>query len=184
MTSRHPFFRIAIATLVTLTLLGTPALASPVRIPDGTPVYVELAEDVTSRKLETARGDIVRARVFRDVEVGGHVVIEEGAEAFLRVGYVKKARFLGRKGHLVLEAVSVEAADGTTVALDGNQYRAGKGRKAAAGTLAVSVAWPFLFLRGKNARAAAGTVLEARVDRNVEIELGYATERGPGAARP
>jgi hypothetical protein len=134
-----------------------------VAVPAETPIYLELTSAVTSKRKETARGDVVVARVFRDVEVKGQVVVEEGAEVLLLVTDVKKARFLGRKGYLELEPTVVRAVDGTEIPLYGPYERDGKGRKVATAALTVAVAWPFLFLKGKNAKAPAGTVLEARV---------------------
>ncbi len=140
-------------------------------LPADTAIYAELARDVTSHKKRTAVGDIVPARVWRDVEVDGRVAIEEGSELLLRVAHVKKAKFLGRRGELVLEAVSVRAIDGTELRLDGYQTRDGKGRIAASAALTVAVAWPFLFLRGKNAKVPAGTVLQARTVADVTVTI-------------
>lgn len=178
---------IATAASLLLALIAPTALLAErqtVVIPADTVIYAELVRDVSSRKKETAVGDIVPARVYRDVAVDGRVVIAEGAELLLRVGHVKKARFLGRRGHLVLEAVSVRAVDGSDIPLDGYQYRGGKGRKAVTAALTVAVAWPFLFLRGKNAVAPAGTVLEARLDDDVAVSLGAAPAAGAFAAMP
>jgi|GEM_PF-666903 hypothetical protein len=134
-----------------------------VAVPADTPIYLELIDQVTSKRKETARGDIVVARVFRDLAIEGRVVVEEGTEVLLLVADVKKARFLGRKGSLDLEATAVRAVDGTEIPLQGLYTRDGKGRKVVATALTVAVAWPFLFLKGKNAVAPEGTVFEARV---------------------
>ena len=134
-----------------------------VAVPSATPIYLELIESITSKPKETARGDVVVARVFRNLEVDGHVVVEAGTEVLLLVADVRKARFLGRKGTLDLEATAVRAVDGTEIPLQGLYTRDGRGRKVVTVALSVAVAWPFLFLKGKNAVAPEGTVFEARV---------------------
>jgi len=139
-------------------------------IPRDTLIYAQLQDDVTSKKKETNVGDVIRAQVWRDVVIDGEVVVERGAEMLLEVSYVKKARMLGRKGKLQLRALSVRAVDGSEIPLEGSYYQTGKGRKAATGTLAVAVAWPFVFLHGKHAVVPEGTVFTALVDHDAKVE--------------
>lgn len=163
--------------LVLVFVVPGTVFADALNLTTGTPVYAELVDQVTSRKKETAVGDVIEARVWKDVVVDDQVLIEEGSELLLRVAHVEKSKFLGRKGHLVLEAISAQAIDGSVIPLTGHQYRGGKGRKTVTGVLAVAVAWPFLFLKGKNAAAPAGTVIEAWVDEDTLVypstELAY-----------
>ncbi len=161
----------ALATCLLLTFTGS-TLAESVVVPEETMVYAVLPEEVTSKKKDTNEGDIIRAQVWRDVLVDGEVVIAEGAEMLLRVSHVKKARILGRKGKLELEAISVRAVDGTELPLSGSYYSTGKGRKAVTGTLAVTVAWPFAFLKGQQARVPEGTVFGAYVVEESEVAAG------------
>ena len=171
-------YRRAFTAIVTTTLLIVgPALASAHTVPlaEGTPVYAEM-DRVTSRKRDVATGDVLTARVASDVFVEGELVIAEGAELLVRVRHARKAKFLGRKGRLELEALSVKAVDGTEVPLQGLYVRKGKGRKVVTGTLAVVVAWPFAFLRGKNARVPEGTVFAATVGDRAWVELDHPGE--------
>lgn len=164
--------KVCLATFLTflvLTLVVPPVSAeSPVMVPEDTMVFAELPT-VTSKKKETNEGDIVRARVFRDVVVDGELVIAEGSELMLRVSGVKKAKMFGRKGSLALEAVSVRAVDGSELPLSGYYHQTGKGRKIVTATLAVVVAWPFAFLKGKNARVNEGTVFEAHTAEEARV---------------
>ena len=138
-------------------------------IPAGTAIYAELTSPVTSRKRDISIGEIVHARVTDDVVIDREVVIAAGTDMKLRVVHAQKARFLGRRGRLTLEAMSVRAVDGSALPLTGGYYRSGKGRKAATAALTVAVAWPFLFLRGKNARLAAGTVIAAALQDDTHV---------------
>lgn len=140
-------------------------------LPRRTTVLAVFTQDVTSKKTETAAGDVVLAEVYRDVEVDGKVVIAAGAELKLRVVKAQKRRMLGRKGSLTFEPISVEAVNGYEIPLEGVYMRDGKGRKVATGVLTVLVAWPFLFLHGKNAKVPAGTVFETEVYDDTPVTL-------------
>lgn len=150
-------------------LLPAVLCAESVTLPVGTYVYGELDETLTSKKKETAVGDIVRARVWRDVVVEGRVLIEAGAPMITRVSMVKPARIAGRKGDVHLEAVTTTAVDGSEVLLDGGYDKSGKGRKALSWTLAALVAWPLVFIKGKQAVLEPGTVFDAAVQANQEV---------------
>ncbi len=125
--------------------------AQTIVVPEGTAIFAEFQHDVRSKKKETATGDFILTRVAQDVVVDGTVVIAEGAELLFRVDYAKRAKIFGRKGRLQFEAVSVPAVDGGSAPLDGSYIRTGTGRKFVTATLAVAVAWPFAFLKGKQA---------------------------------
>lgn len=159
---------IAFFVLMVLALSASLA-AQTVVVPAGTPILAEFQHDVRSKRTETATGDVIRTRVAQDVIIDGEVVIEEGAELILRVEYAKKAKILGRKGRLHFEAVSVRAVDGQSTPLDGFYARRGSGRKVVTATLALAVAWPFAFLKGKQARVPEGTIVETRTRRTVEV---------------
>ncbi len=158
-------------TLCIVLALMLPAItvADTVTIPFGTTVYCELAETVTSKKKQTAKGDRVRAHVWQDVWVDGHLVIEAGAPIYIRVDKVKKARAAGVKGKLELEALNVTAIDGSDVPLSGGYDKSGKGRMGLSITLAALVAWPLIFIRGKQAVLEQGTVFDAIIRSPVEV---------------
>ncbi len=163
MTPRvSPSFRL-LALATSLLLPTSLAAQTAVTIPAGTYVYGELDERVTSKKKETAVGDIVRARVWRDVVVDGRVLIRAGAPLVSRVSHVKPAKIAGRKGEVFLDAVSARAVDGTEVLLDGGYDKSGKGKKALAWSLFALVAWPLVFIKGKQAVLDPGTVFDASV---------------------
>lgn len=144
--------------------------AQAVVLPAGTVVYGEIEEEVTSRKRDTALGDIVRAHVWRDVVVDGAVVIEAGAPMVVNVSDLDRARVVGRKGNIELNAVSVQAVDGTEVPLIGGYDKSGKGRKALSLSLFALVAWPLIFIKGKHARLEPGTVFDSNARSDVTVQ--------------
>ena len=144
--------------------------AHAVVIPAGTVVYGEIEEEVTSRKRDTALGDLVRAHVWRDVVVDGAVVIKAGSPIVVNVSELDRARIVGRKGNLGLSAVSVQGVDGTEVPLIGGYDKSGKGRKALSISLFALVAWPLIFIKGKHARLEPGTIFDSEVRTDVTVQ--------------
>jgi hypothetical protein len=154
-----------------------PAAALPaktVTIPFGTTIYCELDQAVTTRQKEAHAvqvGDIVRAHVWKDVWVDGHVVIAAGSPVFAKVDRMKKARMAGQKGYLVLEVLNAQAVDRNDVPIDGGYDRSGKGRMGVTIGLSVALAWPFVFLKGKNVFLEPGTIFDAVVRASTEVEV-------------
>lgn len=148
--------------------------AKTVTIPFGTSIYCELDQAVTTRQKEAHAvqvGDIVQAHVWKDVWVDGHVVIAAGSPLFAKVDRMKKARMAGQKGYLVLEVLNVQAVDRTDVPIDGGYDRSGKGRMGVTIGLSVALAWPFVFLKGKNVFLEPGTIFDAVVRASTEVEV-------------
>lgn len=154
-----------------LGLLGQPALADWVTLPAGTVVYGETQERVTSRRKETSEGDLVQAIVWRDVQLKGETVIEAGTPIVLKVSKVKKAKVAGIKGKLELRAFSTTAVDGTQVPLVGGYDKSGRGKKALAISLAAVVFVPLIFIKGKHAILEPGTVFDAQIQGNTDMQL-------------
>ena len=162
-----------------LLLPATVLPAKTVVIPFGTTVFCELDQAVTTRQKEASAvqsGDIVRAHVWKDVWVDGHVVIAAGAPVYAKVDDMKKARMAGQKGNLGIQVLSVQTVGQKDIAIDGGYDRSGKGRMGVTIGLAVALAWPFVFMKGKNVFLEPGTVFDAMVRVATEVEV---PERGP-----
>lgn len=164
-----------------------PAVAMPaetVTIPFGTTVFCELDRQVTTRQKEVyavQTGDIVQAHVWRDVWVDGHRVIAAGTPVYAKVERMKKARMAGQKGFLEIEVLSAPAVDKQHVALDGGYDRSGKGRMGVTIGLAVALAWPFVFIKGKNVFLEPGTIFDAVVRAPIDVEVAVGSP-GPDQA--
>jgi hypothetical protein len=154
-------------TAVISALLAAPIAAfgqsTTIAVPPGTKVYGVLDQQVTSNQRQTRVGDTVSARVWRNVLVDGETVIPAGTPIEVRVSEVQKRRIAGRPGHVALQAVSVRASDGTEIFLDGGYDQRGQRRIALAASLAAFVAWPTIFIRGKEAELPPGMVFDASV---------------------
>lgn len=174
MLTRH----FAIALIVLGLILPALAPGRTVKVPLGTVVYGEIDQRVTSRikKDGTDVGDMVLAHVWRDVTVGRDVVITAGTPMMVRVSDVRKAKMAGIRGRLELESFSTTTVDGEDVPLEGGYDKSGHGRKALSITLAAVVAWPLIFIQGKDAILEPGTVFDARIEMPLEVEI---AEDGP-----
>lgn len=153
--------------------LAIPAsgLAAPLTVPAGTQVFCELDERVSSKKDEQpVIGTKVKAHVWRDVVVDGHVVIEEGTPLELQIGDVRKAKALGQPGLMRLDAITVQAADGRTVALRGGYDRSGRGRKGEVLGVGIAIAWPLLFIQGEQAILEPGVIFDAELAGDTPIQ--------------
>ena len=141
-------------------------------VPAGTLIYGELMQEVTSKKKDFAEGDIVQVRVWRDVVVDGQVVVKAGSPMLAEISDLKKANFAGIKGRLKIRAKSVRGTDGTPMLLSGGYDKSGKGRMGMSIALAALVAWPLVFIKGKQARLEPGVIFDSVTQWDTEVETG------------
>jgi hypothetical protein len=160
----------AVAVAVAIALPGS-LFAETVSVPPGTRVFIELEQQVTSKKKFNQTGNIVRARVWRDVIVDGRTVVAAGAPAFVKIGEIKSAKVAGIKGHIELEALQVTAVDGADINLEGGYDHSGKGRMALSISLAVFIFLPLIFIKGKQAILPPGTLFDATTAAEAEIKI-------------
>lgn len=156
-------------------LAGAPRAASHIVVPAGTPVEVEAASSINSA--EVRAGDTLRFRVVRAVEIGGVIVIAQGAVATARVVVAHKGRPFGKAGRLSFEMLDADAADGRKIplAFAGSLRGDSKG-----GTVATAIVITSLFVfpvaplwgfkRGKSAVIPAGKIFAAAVRANTSVE--------------
>ena len=171
-------FRNAVAGLL-LAALPTAAVAETAHIPAGTTVYCVLDESLSTSKKSShhvQQGDRVRAKVAEDVLVDGHVVIEAGTVVWSEVRRARRAKVAGIRGRLEVEANTVTAVDNQAIRLLGGYDRSGRGRFAVTAALTAAVAWPFIFIKGKQAHLPRGVIFDAQTAAPVDIEVGERAE--------
>jgi hypothetical protein len=157
---------------ISLSLVTAPlASAADVVIPDGTTVYLTTSETVVGKKSETAVGDIVRARVWRDVVVDGQIVIKGGTQAMVQVSTITSRKVFGIKGKMALAAVETSTVDGQTLYLDGGYNKEGKSRMGVALGVGIILFWPALFVPGKAAELPAGTVMDSFTVGSIAVDI-------------
>jgi hypothetical protein len=161
-------------------LIAVPAVSygevKEIKVPAGTLIYVELSEEVSSKHANL--GEIYKARVWKDITVDGHTVIEKGSLTTMKVSFVKKAKLLGKKGKIKMKAISTVAIDRKEISLTGGYHEKGKSKTAVVATLALLVAWPLLFIRGKNAVLEEGALIDVYTEQveKINVEVPDTTE--------
>jgi len=169
---QHRIIKTLVSILVSLSLAFVPVTyAAEVIIPDGTTVYLSTLETVIGKKSQTAVGDIVPARVWRDVIVDGQIVIKGGTPAVVQVASIKGRFIFGVKGNMSLEAVQTSTVDGQTVYLTGGYKKEGKGRMGWSLGLGLLIVWPALFVPGKAAELPAGTVVDSFTSGSATVNI-------------
>ena len=147
-----------------------------VTIPDGTPVEIEVVENVSSEAVE--EGSIIGFAVVQPVQVNGVTVIERGAPARGRVTKVKKARHWGRAGKLIWTVQDAHTVDGQKIPLRLSKEVEGggsSGKVAAAVVVTAVVFFPAAPLwglkKGKKAVIPAGTRVTAFTHGESTVEV-------------
>jgi len=156
--------------LISIALVHT-ADAATVTIPAGTRIFIELDQLVSSDVKEFDVGEFVTGHVWRNVVVDGQTVIGAGAPMTLQVSAMQKRRTFGRPGTVEIRAVSVTGVDGSEIFLSGGYDKRGESRIVLSSTLAALVAWPTLFIKGKEAELPPGTVFDAAVPANTNVTV-------------
>ncbi len=160
-----------VSIFVTLSLVIAPvAYAAEAVIPDGTTVYLSTMQTVIGKKNETAVGNIVPARVWRDVVVDGQIAIKGGTPAIVEVSSIKSRKIFGIKGKMSLAAIQTSTVDGQTGYLTGGYNKEGKSRVGWSLGLSLLV-WPALFLPGKAAELPTGTVMDSFTSGTMTVSI-------------
>ena len=147
------------------------AFAAGIKLPAYTRVYVETTQGLIGKRGQAEPGQSVNAKVWRDVVVNGHVLIAAGAPIIAKVDSVKHRNIAGVKGTMTVGAYETESVDGQAIQLSGGYHKDGKSRMALSITLGVLFILP-IFIPGKAAELPAGTVFDANVDNNWQVEVG------------
>ena len=149
--------------IVWLCVLILPEAAYPgtndIVIERGTEILVKIMDRLKSNNAQV--GQTIRFLVERGArDDNGFVLIPDGALAYGKVTKVAKAGFFGAGGKLGITIDSVEAYNGTSVQLSGNQDNEGDN----------VTAFGALVFRGTNAVIEAGTVFTAYVTHTTILE--------------
>jgi hypothetical protein len=139
-------------------------------IPQGTVVFGELEERITSSAKKFRVGYPVDAHVWKDVVVDGHTVIAAGTPMVLRISKLRESGTGGRGGSLEIMAVSVKAKDGTEITLRGGYGQAGDDRFGLARGVGM-ILWPASFLPGRRAVLDVGTVIDTSIPANTRVTV-------------
>lgn len=167
----------AIVLAFSLFCLSFVAPAGKVTLRAGTPIMVQLSQEISSK--DVSAGQSISARVMTDVKVDGKIVITAGSPARGQVVSVTKPKGVGRPGSIGIMINSVQAIDGTQVQLSSiNLSREGDDKKGLAWGLGIGLCLltgigfiVMFFIKGDDGKIAAGSTFDANVATNVDIQV-------------
>lgn len=161
------------AFMVISTLSAQQAPPKTVKLPDGTPIHLYLKDDLDSKS--SRKGDLIRFQVREDVVVGNVVVIPAGSLAKGHITAVGHRNMAGHSGRLSFSVDYIAAPDGTKVPVVSTPSISGGSNGKVAAAAAATYGPEALLLRGWNADIRKGTMLNAYVDGDHEIEMANLT---------
>lgn len=154
-------------TTIAFVLAMLPMDSFAVKLEEGTPVVVELTEEVNTKTKNL--NDQVFLKVSRDVVIDGKTVIVAGTPATGTITWLEKPEMVGGEGKVQFTIDSTKAVDGTRVTLRGTATRMGKDKQAASIGLGVICCPLFLLMKGKEASFPIGTEFKIYVDYSVDV---------------
>ena len=143
-------------------------IVTAIKIPDGTPLEIEVAYTVSSGDVE--EGTAISFHVVHPVKIDNNTVIARGARATARVTKAKKGGSWGRAGQLAWALQDVMAVDGSRIPLEFKKSSKGDSKGGTVATGMVVTGLIFLpaaplwgFKKGKDAKIPAGQRYEVMV---------------------
>lgn len=103
-------------TVAPANLRSQARVSTPIKIPAGTPIEVEVAYTVNSRDIKP--GELLSFRVLIPVIIDGAIAVEKDALVTARVTVAKRGGHWGKAGRLAWAMEDVVAADNSRVRLD------------------------------------------------------------------
>jgi hypothetical protein len=145
------------------------SFAREVILENGTRVRLKLVDKISS-KLNN-EGDEVNFLVTDDIKLVDTVLIKEGTRATGIISELIPRGKIGKAGRLVVNLDSTKAVNGKRISLTGEIRRKGEDKMIFSIVISVFLSPICLLLRGTDAQLPAGYKYNARVDRDVILDL-------------
>jgi len=160
---------LTIATFCWCFVLPHSAFARDVELPAMTSVNVITSAPILPDQVNV--GDQISLQVGSDVEVDGVVVIKSGARVLARVTQAKSNGMIGIPAAIGIVLESVEAVDGTMIAISGSVTQEGKDKMVISIGLALICCILFALMKGGLAEIPAGTSIMANTSMKAVISV-------------
>ena len=148
------------------TATATPMPAPPTILPEGTPVIVTTATDLSTEINEV--GDRFDVVVAEDVALGGVIVIPKGTIGRGEVSFATRKGSFGKPGILGIALRSLDL-DGKSFVLDGRYREEGKDNDGAAAATMYAVGIFAALVKGKHGLIPKGRTLKARTGEDIPL---------------
>lgn len=171
-----------VVVLLALMLGYSDVQAQQVVIPDGTEVFAETIDQISSAN--ATEGDRIQLRVETPVVVNGVVVIAQGTIVHGIVSDVGRRGRMGRSGRINIRVESTSAVDGQRVSLRASKGGEGEGRVGTTVALTVLFGPLGLLKSGKDAVIRPGTKITTYTNERLTVAVNSASAPAAPAALP
>ncbi len=161
--------RSAATVMIAVFLAPSLAVAGTVVVPVGTQITLSFTEVISPEVYQI--GQSVSLVVENDVVIDGDIVFAAGAEAAGEVSTSQKKGGIGKPAKIGVTAITVEAVDGTMVAVSGTTYIEGEDKQSTTLIITILCCILGLLMKGGDAEIPAGATLDASVDMEVSITV-------------
>ena len=136
-----------VVIMSTMFVPKSPIYAETITVTPGSTVMLQFNSTISSKAART--GSQIGLTVLDGVFIEDKMVIAPGADAVGTVKYSKSNGIIGSAGSITIDAVSVEAVDGTQIPVHGSNIYTGKSNATLAILLGLfCVPWLVSFARG------------------------------------
>ena len=163
------YLRSAALVMIAIFLAPSLAFAGSVTIPVGTQITLSFPEVISPESYQI--GQSVSLVVEHDVIIDGETIFAAGATATGEVTQSQNAGGIGKPAKIGVTAITVEAVDGTMVAVSGTAFIEGEDKQSSTLIITLLCCILGLLMKGGDAEIAAGTTLEATVDMEVSVTI-------------
>ena len=139
-----------------------------VMVKSGTPVILQITEDVSSKTKNV--NESVAMVVARDVVIDGKVVIKAKTPAMGTVSWAEKAGAIGKEGKIQITADSTKSIDGQWIPLRATVTQMGKSETMMSVIMSILCCVLFLLAPGKEANLPMGTEVKTYTDQDITVE--------------
>jgi hypothetical protein len=144
-----------------------PPAALQIKVPDGTPVEVQMAESVSSDAVR--EGTIIHLKVAKDVVVNGVVIFPKDSEARARVYVITQPAFMGKPGQISWAMDDITAINGEHLPATFAPKEAGAASSLAANVEDTGTTWEFR--KNKPSTMAAGHRMRVTIHGDIVLTI-------------
>lgn len=163
------FLRTVAPVMIAIFLAPSLAVAGTAVVPVGTQITLAFTEVISPEVYQI--GQSVSLVVENNVVIDGDIVFAAGAEAVGEVSTSQKKGGIGKPAKIGVTAITVEAVDGTKVAVSGTTYFEGENKQSSTLIITLLCCILGLLMKGGDAEIPAGATLDASVDMEVSITV-------------